>query len=170
MTLLSDAKTVLRITNSAYDTEIEDLIASAQADLEQSGITFEAVNGSSPTIKQALMTYVKANFGYDNKDADRFNKIYEDLKTRLCIRQEDGYFSIVFSVLFGSAGVRQATVTLDGESQKTGEAGTVTFYRKAGNNYKYTVTADGYVSDEDDANLVDIINSSESVIVNLTVV
>lgn len=84
--MLQDAKIALRISNTAFDTEVKDLIETAREDLKLSGIRDEKVDSDTdPLIKRAIITYCKANFGYDNPDADRFQKSYIMLKQHLSL-------------------------------------------------------------------------------------
>lgn len=61
-------KTRLRMSqdsqNDEFNSEIEDLIASALKDLEKAGI--KKLDPNDPLIRQAVATYVKANFQPDN--------------------------------------------------------------------------------------------------------
>ena len=76
----------LRITTDAYDEEIYDLIVSAIRDLKMAGIFFDEDQAPiDPLIKQAITTYAKANFGYDNPEADRFRDSYVMLKQHLAL-------------------------------------------------------------------------------------
>jgi uncharacterized phage protein (predicted DNA packaging) len=91
MSLTSDMKGLLRISASttAFDTEIEDLIAAAQNDLILAGVlAAKAVDDTDPLIKRAVSSYVKANFGLDNPDAEKFQKSYDSLKAHLTLSQE----------------------------------------------------------------------------------
>ena len=89
MTLLDDVKTALRITNAAFDTEILDLIEAARYDLILSGVTtLKANDDTDPLIKRAIITYCKANFGYDNPEAERFQRSYDMLKAHLTLSAE----------------------------------------------------------------------------------
>lgn len=88
--MLEDVKTALRITNTAYDSEVEDLIESALMDMVQSGIfieinEFNGLEKKDPLIKRAIITYAKANFGIDNPQANRFNDSYVMLKQHLSL-------------------------------------------------------------------------------------
>ena len=88
--MLEDVKTALRITNTAYDSEVEDLIESALMDLVQSGVfidfnKFNDLEKKDPLIKRAIITYSKANFGIDNPQADRFHDSYVMLKQHLAL-------------------------------------------------------------------------------------
>ncbi len=69
--MLEKIKLALRITTTAFDEEIRDLIAAALADLGIAGIVQD--DQSDPLIIRAVATYCKANFG----EPDR----YEQLKT-----------------------------------------------------------------------------------------
>jgi len=88
MALLDDAKLALRISSSAFDSEISDLIDAAKADLQLSGVDETKLIDTDPLIKRAVMTYVKANFGFDNPDADRLCAAYDMLKAHLTLSVE----------------------------------------------------------------------------------
>lgn len=84
--MLNDVKLSLRIINNHFDGEIQDLIDAARMDLKQSGVSHDKANSDDDAlIKRAITTYCKANFGYDNPDADRFAKSYEMLKQHLSL-------------------------------------------------------------------------------------
>jgi hypothetical protein len=82
MALINDVKSVLRQNGTGADTEITDLIESAKADLALSGIVGEETD---PLIKRAISLYCKANYGYDNPEAVRFQQSYDMLKTHLAL-------------------------------------------------------------------------------------
>ena len=89
MPILDDIKIALRISNTAYDSEINDLVAAARADLRLSGILESKVNDDTdPLIKRAIIVYVKANFGWNNPDAERLQQSYDMLKCHLALSQE----------------------------------------------------------------------------------
>lgn len=85
MALIDDIKDYLRYSGTDLDaTEITDLINAAKSDLILSGILSSKVNDDTDAlIKRAISTYCKANFGYDNPDAPRFQKSYDLLKGHL---------------------------------------------------------------------------------------
>lgn len=88
MPLLDDVKKALRISSTAYDDEVKDLISAGKSDLRLTGIYFKEETEGLPldtTIKRAVITYCKANFGYDNPDAERFEKSYVMLKQHLSL-------------------------------------------------------------------------------------
>lgn len=88
MAILDDVKKALRITNNAFDDEVTDLIEAGKSDLRLAGILFEDETVEmelNPLIKQAIKTYCKANFGFDNPDAERLQESYKMLKRHLCL-------------------------------------------------------------------------------------
>jgi len=90
MALLDDVKLALRITSSAFDSEIDDLIAAARADLRLSGVDPAKADADDPDalIKRAVITYCKAHFGLDNPEAERLQHSYDMLKAHLTLSRE----------------------------------------------------------------------------------
>lgn len=85
MALLDDVKLALRISSASLDTEVQDLINAAKEDLEVTAIDETKLDDTNPLIKQAIVTYVKANFGYNNPEADRFMSAYESMKRTIAL-------------------------------------------------------------------------------------
>jgi uncharacterized phage protein (predicted DNA packaging) len=87
MALLDDVKAVLRVSDDNKDTEISDLIAAAQTDLALAGVTssMTTLDPPDPLIKRAIVLYAKANYGWDNQEAPRFQSCYELLKMSLTL-------------------------------------------------------------------------------------
>lgn len=84
--MFEDVKLALRISNSAFDQEIVDLIESARMDLIISGVSpLMANSDTDPLIKRAIIIYCKSSFGYENADAERLNKSYMMLKQHLSL-------------------------------------------------------------------------------------
>ena len=83
--MLNKIKLALRINNSAYDGEITDLINACKKELELAGIASSNIVETDEMIIQTIKCYCKANFGYDNTDADRYIKSYDSLKSFLCL-------------------------------------------------------------------------------------
>jgi hypothetical protein len=152
MALIDDAKAVLRISNTAFNTEINDLIEAAKMNLNIAGVLSENIIITDPLIKQYILTYVKAHFGWDNPDAEKLKESLKMIETRLALASEYVYYIITFTINDGVNGVR-AKVTLDGVEADTDENGTVKFYLRQKNNVEYTVSADGYLSD---TNVIDV--------------
>lgn len=91
MALLDDVKVALRVSASAFDDEIVDLIEASQEDLVLAGVlqsimdAFIANPDSDKTIKRAVTTYAKAYFGWNNPDAEYFKDAYDMQKTRITL-------------------------------------------------------------------------------------
>ena len=86
--MLDDVKVALRISpsNVAYDSEILDLIAAARHDLTLSGVSPEKASATTdPLIRRAVVVYCKANFGWDNSDAEKLQRSYDMLKAHLTL-------------------------------------------------------------------------------------
>ena len=85
MALIDDVKKTLRVSNTAHDTEISDLIDAAKKDLEVAGLDETLVVETNFAIKHAIILYCKAFFGYDNSDAERLFESYEKAKIQLVL-------------------------------------------------------------------------------------
>ena len=89
MALLDDVKTGLRISDTAYDGEVLDLIYAARQDMIISGVSTEkAYEDTDPLIKRAITVYAKAHFGWNNPDAEKLEKAYVLLKQHLSLSSE----------------------------------------------------------------------------------
>lgn len=87
--LIYDVRRYLRINHTHLDAEITDLIGAARADLLLGGINAAKVNDESDAlIKRAIVCYVKAEFGLDNADAEKYRNSYEMLKRHLQLSSE----------------------------------------------------------------------------------
>ena len=129
----------------------------------------EIEDTTDPLIRRAITTYVKANFGWDNPDAERLQKAYDLLKAHLTLTEDYAYYAVMFEVTNNTtaAAIRMALVVLGCEAKTTDENGQAVFYRRAASNLKYAVTADNYESDDDEDNLVDV-SASVTVAIPLT--
>ena len=83
--LLESVKKELRITNSAFDDEIYDLIEAAKADMRIPQIDADKIIETDPLIKRAVLLYCKANFGLDNPDSEKYQKSYDNLVEKLSL-------------------------------------------------------------------------------------
>lgn len=81
--MLQDVKSSVRIINNKFDVELMDLIEAAKMDLLIAGVT--KVDEDDPLIKRAIVLYCKANFGLDNKDSEKYQNSYENLKEKLSL-------------------------------------------------------------------------------------
>lgn len=88
--LLNDARLAVRRTrNSAFDGEIKDLILAARKELTEMGILPEkAYDDTDPLTKRACILYVKAEFGLDNPDAEKYRASFDSLKKHLSLSSE----------------------------------------------------------------------------------
>ena len=88
--LIGAARLRVRMGSSlTFDSEIRELIAAARADLVREGITTEKVmDENDPLIRRALMLYVKAEFGLNNPDSEKYKNSYETLKRHLALSCE----------------------------------------------------------------------------------
>lgn len=85
--LLDKCKMYIRkFKKDALDEEVQDLIDSAKADLKLSGVINQ--DETDPLIIQAVKCYVKSHYGYENKEAERFEQSYLSLKTHLSLCSE----------------------------------------------------------------------------------
>ena len=73
-------KLSLRITTTAFDSELEDLIQAALADMGIAGVTNTTV--TDPLIIRAVCTYVKMYFG-EPDEYDRLKASYDEQKSQL---------------------------------------------------------------------------------------
>lgn len=83
MTILNDVKLALRIKTTAFDDELNDLIAAAQLDLGVAGVVYpENENDIDSLVKRAIITYCRVNFGTPD-DYDRLKRSYDEQKAQL---------------------------------------------------------------------------------------
>lgn len=80
-TILSEAKTAMRLTKTEYDPEISRLIGAACSDLGIAGITATSET-DDPILIQAIITYCRLNFGSPS-DYDRLKASYDEQKAQL---------------------------------------------------------------------------------------
>jgi hypothetical protein len=86
MATLIEVKVALRVSNTAFDGEITDLIAAARQDLILSGVLSAKANSTTDSlIKRAIICYCKAHFGWDNPDHERLLSAYHQLKMHLTL-------------------------------------------------------------------------------------
>ena len=79
-TMLAAAKMALRITTTAFDTEITSLLNAALLDLGVAGVIVPAE--ANALVQQACITYVRMNFGQPD-EYDRLKKSYDEQKAQL---------------------------------------------------------------------------------------
>lgn len=78
--MLSKVKLALRITDEAFDSELNDLIDAAKQDLGIAGVvvpeTLDAI------VTRAIITYCKMSFGLP-EDYDQLKRSYDEQKAQL---------------------------------------------------------------------------------------
>lgn len=77
--MLSKVKLALRITTTAFDGEINDLIDAAKLDLGIAGVSTLTTDA---LITKAIITYCKMNFG-EPDNYERLKKAYDEQKAQL---------------------------------------------------------------------------------------
>ena len=146
MTFLADVKKVLRISSSAFDTEINNLISAAEEDLKIFSIVPEKVVDTDPLVRNAIITYVKAQFGWDNPDAEKLMTSYESQKSALALVRKYNGYTITFSVT-SSGALADATVEFQGQKRITNASGQAVFLGVQPNqNQKYVVSKENYTT------------------------
>lgn len=87
MALLDKVKVACRVTSTAYDDELADLIEAGLADLNITDIDSDLlVNGSEldPLVQRAVITYCKMNFGYlSDEQYQKFKASYDEQKAQM---------------------------------------------------------------------------------------
>ena len=78
--MLELVKIALRISTNAFDTELNQLIDAAKVDLGFGGVNVPTELDA--ITKQAIITYVKMNFGLV-EDYDRLKRSYDEQKAQL---------------------------------------------------------------------------------------
>ena len=78
--MLTQAKLALRVTTSAFDQEISDLLDASLLDMGVAGVVVPAE--ITKLVQQAAITYVRMNFGQPD-DYDRLKKSYDEQKAQL---------------------------------------------------------------------------------------
>lgn len=84
--LLDACSAALRIPAfvNDYDEEISDVIEAARAELVAGGVSdVKAHDDEDGRVRLAIKVYVKANFGMDNPDAERFMKSFDAMLTSM---------------------------------------------------------------------------------------
>lgn len=88
--LLYAARLAVRANRTSYfDGEIKDLISAARKELTEIGVRPEkAYDDNDPLTRRACILYVKAEFGLDNPDAERYRESFDLLKKHLSLSSE----------------------------------------------------------------------------------
>ena len=86
---LIDIRSAARVDISDFDDEIETLILAAREELRTAGIKAEKCNDETdPQIKRAVIVFVRAEFGIENADREKYLQAFESIKLRLSLSVE----------------------------------------------------------------------------------
>lgn len=80
MVSLAEVKLALRVTTTAFDTELTDLITSRKNDLKLRGVVIP--EGDDELINIAVITYCKMRFGNPD-NYDKLKASYDEQKAQL---------------------------------------------------------------------------------------
>lgn len=121
MSLLEDVKVTLRVGHDATDSEIADLIAAAMFDMANKGIsiTWLGTDPMNPAFtyddidedalpamaKRAIIAYAKANYGYDNSEAERLMRSYDSILCSLGNSRFNAVYETDEEVVDGAVGL-----------------------------------------------------------------
>lgn len=79
-TMITAAKLAARITTSAFDQQVSDLLDAALLDMGVAGVEIPA--GQDALVQQAAITYFLLHFGQPD-DYDRLKRSYDEQKAQL---------------------------------------------------------------------------------------
>jgi len=87
--MLEKVKVALRIMSTAFDGEIENLIAACKADLRIAGINVELAESvtppaGDPLLERAIILYCKGHYGW-NEISEKYVEAYQHLKVSLAL-------------------------------------------------------------------------------------
>ena len=89
---LTSIRQYMRLTSTIHDSELEDLVNAARADLVLGGVLpAKAEDEQDPLIMRAVDTYVKAEFGLDNGDSEKYRASYKEQRNGLAL--SDSYMA-----------------------------------------------------------------------------
>lgn len=157
-------RAVRQETDNDVDEELTDLIEECRLDLISSKVlAIKVEDESDKLILGAIRCFVRWKFGLSNDEAAGNRDDYMQLRDTLRNRRDYIAYSVTFNIASGGSPVCGAEITFNNETLITGAAGAVTFYYiNAGNQFPYSVHAEGYVSQEDN------IDVSASATVNIS--
>lgn len=90
-TILEACRGALGVTDTHYDSEIEDAIAAAQIKMQIGGVRkAKAEDTSDALVRMAIKTYVCGTVGLDNPDAERYLASFESMVTQMKMTSDYG--------------------------------------------------------------------------------
>lgn len=75
---------------TVYDDELSALLLAAEKDIKAAGVPSSLVDGDDPRVGLAVTAFVKANYGDDRQNSQRYTQSYREMVFRLCQEPEDG--------------------------------------------------------------------------------
>lgn len=96
MALLDKVKMACRITTTAFDTELTDLISAAFADMGITDIRADVLTEENitPLVQRAVTTYCRMHFGQPD-DYDRLKASYDEQKAQLLMSGDYTDWSVI---------------------------------------------------------------------------
>lgn len=94
MALIDDVRVCLRVTHDATDSEIQMWIDAALEDMRRCGVREYMLdeNTMNSLARSAVTCFVKANYGYDNSEAERFIESYRMMLAGLLNSSYNEYY------------------------------------------------------------------------------
>lgn len=75
--MLDRVKLALRISHNRLDSDIEDTMEAARAEMVRSGVSYDVAHGSHTLIETAVKTYCQAIYANDEKRAEGFMESWQ---------------------------------------------------------------------------------------------
>lgn len=93
MALLDKVKVACRVTSTAFDDELTDLISAGLADMGITDIRADVLTETNPEplIQRAIITYCKLNFGFVQLAEDQYDRLkasYDEQKAQLLMSSD----------------------------------------------------------------------------------
>lgn len=133
--LFESVKNALRLSTDRADSEVTGLMSAAIHDMLVKGVSADWLGtdvDSLPALaRQAVVVYAKANFGYDNDDADRFLKVYDSMVATM--------LNSSHNAVYGQRSLSKATARVTGEA-KAGDMPTLEVLYPVGGAYLMELT------------------------------
>ena len=93
MALLDKVKVACRVTSTAYDDELTDLISAAFADIGIADVKESLLveDNILPLVQRAVITYCKLNFGFVQLEEHQYNRLkesYDEQKAQMLMNSQ----------------------------------------------------------------------------------
>lgn len=93
MALIDKVKVACRVTSTAYDDELTDLISAAFADIGIADVKASLLveDNILPLVQRAVITYCKLNFGFVQLEDHQYNRLkasYDEQKAQLLMSSD----------------------------------------------------------------------------------